>query len=302
MAYNTGELHMERDPEREKLFHTEMATDTKACKRHPGQNQDRAFIDTNIDACGVFDGVSDGDGEQAAVLASKYINRGIAELTELERDRHEHWTPAQWEGYMGNLLKDAHRAIKTQFEGNHTTTAAFAKFVANENGEPCAVIASAGDARVFKRKADGSIQAITLDDQLSYTKAAELGLDPRQLQDRFDAISGKIQLSEDRGVNSDKMLFNYSNVLTQSLGSNKIEEITPQTYTVPLGKGESILIMSDGIVKNLSRQVMEQTISQNIETGLGQTNKALIEASYQAAEDGFKGGHDDMTVVTSRIK
>lgn len=218
---------------------------SEASVDHPDRNEDAIFQLPEKNAAGVFDGVGGAaKGEVASAVARDYV---ASELDKLSNDL----PILELEQKMIDILRGAHQAVilKSRQLGEQIgTTAAIVKEVM-QDGQKWAVIANAGDSRVYKIKKDGSIEQLTVDDGIiraslgvdteeNTTKKFKLIEKAREMQKKFNRAKSIDELGDE------KFLWKKRNAIFNGLGGE--DEINPRIITVPIEEGERLLLASDG--------------------------------------------------------
>ncbi len=261
-----------------------MGADSLASERHPERNEDAFFVDGKSNSLGVFDGVGGAPGsEKASWIAAATVRNFLRDIDDV--------IPRPMANLaMREALLSAHQVILKATPGRSSiaTTAAVAKVFETESGEAdYAVIATAGDSRVYLLR-DGNMQHLTLD------HAYLGGLNTSQqetIQRTLAQATDLSQLSE-----TELRVFNNRNIITSCLGEQGREPTITLT-DFEISPGDRLLITSDGIHDNLTNDEIE-TIMRRFGD-----NDAAAEALTRAAQkrsqdtDHVRAKADDMTAA-----
>ena len=97
-----------------------------------------------------------------------------------------------------------------------------------------------------------------------------------------------VQYLADKGIITQEETVNhpYKNMITQALGMQKIDA---DVFTVPFGKGDTLLICSDGLTGNVSDREIEIVLSED------RTAQEKVDSLLQLALD--RGGQDNISII-----
>ena len=257
--------------------------------------QDAYFLQPEVGAFAVFDGVSDPDGGDIASRAARdYISSKLLGLQTTDENEIKEKIKDILVGSSSFIEEEA----KKNFTFGMATTASLVKIFRLQEGKKRAVIANVGDSRVYILRPNGTLEQITIDDSAANSILTGAGISEkeiRDLQSKFNNAVGKNDLSEGE-MGSWKM----RNIISKALGSEKCE---PSIYTVDLNEGDVILLSTDGLHDNLTDSrtdgeipSIQDILSQNLSAQ--EMANALLEAAYKRSElGGFRGKPDDITAV-----
>jgi serine/threonine protein phosphatase PrpC len=187
------------------------------------------------------------------------------------------------------------------------TTGVVMRFL-EENGELHAVVGSLGDARgyVFREAIEGEEDNffVTLDH--SMLAKVKTNKTPQELQNAFDQIDG----TSDIPPTAKNLLDAYDkrHKVTAAFGDfmpdnrtlkTKTEKFTPRIYDVEVNDGDFILLTTDGIHDNLTRDEMRQTVTGALEQGVDPAEALVRNAKTRSREypEHDRAKDDDMTAV-----
>lgn len=222
------------------------------------QNED--FIYAPQEAGGFFAVVADGmGGHKAGEVASRLVVDTVIEIL----------TPLAQHGLTEEDIKNAlsaanknvwKKAQSTPDNKGMGSTATIAAFCGNE-----AIIGHVGDSRAY-HFCDGSLSQITKDH--SY-----------------------VQMLIDNGYITSKQALNHpnKNVITRSVGTDDILDI--DTFTVPLKKGDALLLCTDGLSNVVPDELIEAILCRGIENAADE----LVDAALSG------GGEDNISVVIAHM-
>jgi len=263
-------------------------------------NEDTFFSLPGRGVFGVFDGVGGlGAGGIASTLAKDYIKSALDRLPPSLREEEllEQLKKIFIEA-NDFILAEAEKDFKLK---HMATTASVVKFWNSGAGKQKAIIANAGDSRVYILRKNGELEQITVDDSqanlfLTATKGKE---EAKKLQEKFNNLVDESGLSAlERGF------WGMRNKISQALGT---PGCSPNMYSVDINDGDIILISSDGIHDNLtdtktngSTPSMADILRQ--EKSSQEMAKSLVKISEEKSEKGeFRSKKDDMTALVIKV-
>lgn len=266
--------------EKEKVSNPErpfrFSASTLASVKHPDRNEDMIYFPVSKrDAlwAGVFDGLGGVTGGFfASHMAEEVFRWGMPRLGAEDPKEIE------------NNLKEVFEKVSVTLSESKDvgeTTAVVAKLLESHRKKQ-AVIASVGDSRAYLLR-DGKITRITTDDSL-FTP---------QLLENFEHVTSESELTE-----FEVHLFQKRrNIVTQSLGG-AFGELEVHSYPVELKTGDFLVLTTDGVHDNLTRDEIRQAVT--IE---GDKAKNLVDmARKRSGEDHFRAHMDDMSAVVVEVK
>lgn len=232
---------------------------------------------------GVFDGVSLSNGDVASRVSAGIIADALAKLPpDADGDKTE------------QALRQAFRdANYESLSLGAYTTADVIRIIPRGDDEPAEVAyAHIGDTRIYVRHADGKLEQITTDmnaynDFISRQVAnGNMRNDTEQLLRRAKTID-----ELPAGYRNLKGLFDSQHELTGSLGAST----KPVIGRFALLKGESVVIVSDGVHDNVSDEEMEKELAVDAPNPAGRLNRLAMEKASQIYE------YDDIIEEMSQI-
>ena len=259
--------------------------------QHPDWNEDRALCDTRRGVAVVFDGMGgQAGGERASEAAIAAAALNLPALPGREDLTGRLLWMEDTVAFAKALITDD--GILHPHYANQDATAAAVCLTDSEEG-PVAVTMSAGDSRVYRLRPDGGVQQLTVDqdylgknpaDNPQVVKIREL-LDSISTQEEVDALDPVASLA-----------WHKRHRVTGSVTLNK----QPRVDVHSVAPGDRLLVCSDGVHDNLTRQEIAQIAAQ------ADTPEALVEAVRQAAEaraasDHVRAKPDDITVVALAV-
>ncbi len=298
---------VERDGAKAEKTETKISVDARseASTEHPERNEDAIFQLPEKGAAGVFDGVGGTErGELASTVARDYVAKKISEMSD-DLDREE------TEKYLAETLRGADQAVRVKAaevsaaEGREITTgttASIVKEVTDEAGK-WAVIANAGDSRVYKIKADNSLEQLTVDDGiLRIAVGVDRETDLKKKQEKLNQVR-EMQKTFNRAKTIDEikeaglyMFWKKRNAMFNGLGAPQESEediIKPRIISVPLAEGERIMIASDGL-----DSVGDDDIEAMLKKGYG-ANEILTMVRTKAIDEekNWRAKPDDTSII-----
>lgn len=297
----------EKNHENTEKTETKISVDarTEASTEHPERNEDAMFTLPEKGAAGVFDGVGGSErGELASAAARDYVQAKISEMAD-DLNREE------TEKYLADVIRGADQAVRVKAaevsaaEGREITTgttASIVKEVVDDAGK-WAVIANAGDSRVYKIKADSSIEQLTVDDGiLRIALGVERETEPKKKQEKLNQVR-ELQKTFNRAKTVEEIkevgLYQFwkkRNVIFNSLGGPQESEedmVKPRIISVPLAEGERIMIASDGL-----DSVGDDDIESMLKKGYG-ANEILTMVRTKAIDEekNWRAKPDDTSII-----
>ncbi len=228
-----------------------------ASKESHEKNEDRILARPEDGFFGVFDGMGGhAGGERASELAKATIEK---KLKELPKDMDA----KQAKDALWAILNEANQAVLDEQKRDPQlkemgTTASLVKLI-SDGEKQFAVIVTVGDSPVYvvrKNGADGELECMGIDnDMLGVTMPGS----PREIKEA-DARLANVKTIEDYAKLEDheRDAFDRRNVLVNGpVGSSYM---LPEDYLVQVEPGDRIVIASDGITDNLTRERIAQIV------------------------------------------
>ncbi len=302
-------------------------------ERHPSYNEDRHLENAQLGLYGVFDGVGGhfgGKEASAAAAASvlKDVHRAWDKIDDDEAD--DTIRPS-----LANTLRAANKAVIGRGKEIYTekylkipeaqrpvwhspqTTATIAKLHEFADGRMKAYFAHVGDCRAYVRRADGTLEQLTVEDDI-LSDAGEVArlseefhmqltdADIERYRQLMDEVASEAEMPDALG----RYLFRTRNIVARTLGHDYgTGTMGVRTYAADVSPGDTILMMSDGVHDNLTRQRIQDIAAQT------SNPDALVERlSIEAYEYGHaapavgrddpvpRNKRDDITAMAIRIK
>ncbi len=262
-----------------------------ASERHPDRNEDATFSLKDKKFFGVLDGVGGHSaGDVASSMAKDFIMNALENLP-------EELTLKETEQNLLKMLLDAHQHLLDHVKGNIRlsgmgTTASIVKIWEGADGERKAVIANIADSRVYILRADGTLEQVTLDANVS--KGDKFENQARELQKILSNVTDLNDLNNDE----ERFSFKRRNQIDQALGLVDTKgQITPRIYTIDIQDGDKLLVTSDGIHDNLTDTEIAQILTRSANSS--QAVDSLINASLKRSRDANhpRRKPDDMSAI-----
>lgn len=290
-----------RPPEQSKQIESlqkpdiEIQAKSIASELHPDRNEDAIFKLSEKKAFGVFDGMGRrAGGNVASTIAREHVEKKLHDLP-------EGLSLQQTQDFLSSILTEASEEVLRQARANPAlskmgTTASVVKIWEGSQGERKAVIANVGDSRVYIKHANGSLEQITLDDNVIRQEMTEQIINEvqaRVLQGKLNNVANLSTLTQ-----RESALYQNRNVITQALGRTNV---SPRIHVVDVRVEDKFIVTSDGIHDNLT----DAEISKILEQSSSNQNVAesLIESSQKRSRDANhpRSKPDDMSVVIAEI-
>lgn len=178
------------------------------------------------------------------------------------------------------------------------TTASIVRLWKGEQGERRAVIGNVGDSRVYRYSAQGTLELITEDH--SWVNGQLSTYDPSLLKDVNDALDAVDRPVDEMGLeqklNGAVLLgFSNRNIITQHLGMRK--PIDVRAYIVDLEPGDKMVITSDGVHDNLTREQIREIVSQRDVSADAMSKEMVVSANGVSESLSIRAKEDDITAV-----
>ncbi len=251
----------------------------------------------------IFDGVGGHSaGEVASSMAKENLERNSKAIEISNERKAVH--PQQIAEQLSAKLVDADfqiykEATEDPSKRKMGTTASVVKLFENPEGKMFAIIANAGDSRVYMLSA-GKLKKLTRDDHA--LKA--LGVPPEEikhLEEKLDRVKSINDLS---GV--EVAAFKTRNTISNYLGRE--DGAVVRTDIIELSAGDKIIITSDGIHDNLTTEEIEAIANEDLPAKSISTR--LVRAARDRSEEldpetgekHLRAKRDDMSTVVIEIE
>lgn len=275
----------EVSPNQEQLNHQERLSidcysNTIACERHPGRNEDDSFFDSSKGIFGVFDGMGGmSDGQWCAQTSRQTIE----EILSL----NHHLLPKDGREVLTSASKKANEKVFESKKGRGGSTATFGLLCQTSDGVSQIVLANTGDSRAYLVR-DSKLIKLTVDDNLSKTAG-------QSIQNELDIATNEEDLSQQAyGIflNRDQI----SNFI--GIGKDVQTKIIIQTVL----PGDLLVLTTDGVHDNLTTTEISQIISQNIKNPELISQKLTESALQRSRERVLRSKPDDMVALVVKLK
>jgi len=299
-------------PEKLPPFRSESAS--LESEGHPEHNEDRAFADDEHAFYGVLDGVAGSlDGEAAARLGKEIMVNHAADFEGLDVAQTKRQLADIFNECRQALLEQSPKIYRQTFlksvrqhteKPRHTlidTTATIVKLVADEAGKERAVVAHAGDSRLYRfNRKSGELKQLTfdhtpvlLDTAEKYGREAALKfqdlLNRLESYDQWQAIRSikerarrgeKLYAPEEQGAlrfTDEEIAFIDGHGLEAEIveylkGTQRPREVVaktlidqPEITDFELAEGDELLLTSDGIHDNLTADEIQQILAGDLD-------------------------------------
>lgn len=291
MIHDSG-TPRDRDPNREAGFR--VGVSERASSERPDRIEDDHFIEAERGTFGVFDGMSKPKGsERAAREARTVIKSRLSNVPDTI-------AVEQAQRLLVMSFTEAHHnihgiaALHPELRGIGTTATAV-KFLRRNEGGRIAVIGNVGDSRAYVIKTDGTLEQITIDDNVALENTAD-EQEARDLQAMFNDLVDPTTLDE-----AQRQRFNKRNSITNALGSYEWTTPNPRIYPVEVAAGERLVLLTDGVSDNLTDREIERILQDHINPDEAAT--ALVDAARERSKDKDhpRAKQDDMTAMVIEI-
>ncbi|MFH2063553.1 MAG: protein phosphatase 2C domain-containing protein, partial [bacterium] len=215
---------------------------------------------------GLFDGVSTSSGYLASRLTSAQAADTMSRLSDSADVK-------ETKSVMLEALKKADEQLK---KIQSSTTADLVRVMPTGEGQPATVVyAHVGDSRIYKRRVDGSLELITVDQNeyhLMISSMVDGGEIDRQRADFLRQARFVHELADAPPELAEA--FKRQNILWSSVGGQYPDFVTG---TFELCPGESIVMVTDGISDNLSQAEMSEVLNGPVDGGDDSLVDRLVE-------------------------
>jgi PPM family protein phosphatase len=274
------------------------------------ENEDLVLADPARRVFGVFDGMGrDRTGGVAATMAYEVVDQDLEGIDRMH--------PEEIRELLMRALRTASEEISqaSRHPGheNMGTTAALAAFWGREGGISQAVLAHAGDSRIYRLR-NGQLEQLTLDDGIlahyagseeeawrlqrelsAAADPAEFLLRNPEIRDSLVRALGREPAGE-ADARDPVLLHRMINGLLGFLGK---VDLVPHTRMADARKGDLFLICSDGITDNLTDPEIREILSAAVSAA--DASRDLVERAYGKSQSGEpRSKHDDLTAVVVR--
>ena len=264
----------------------DISVNTISSDLHPEDNQDFYFKLPN--SFGVFDGLGGyKGGRQAAIHASEAIRDVLVGLK-----------PNFSQDKVINALNDGFKTANKEIldaqkhNGTNEQTTGTYGFIRQENGKCFLELASIGDSRAYLFR-DGNLYTLTQDHNHIRDSYKDLN-DSFKIQEYLDNYDGSTAVSPDL-----KLLFQNRHSISRSIGS---KTSFPDLYTYEISKGDILLLCTDGVSDNLTKNEIESIIAKNQSQSSYEISKNLVlESSVRSRQRAVRSKPDDMTALVVHV-
>lgn len=254
-------------------------------------NQDSYFLfkDSRILVAGVFDGVGGSkEGQKAAKIASE-IGKARAKKKSKEIARKKDLTIE-----LFNILFDVNDTILTEKIDGMTTATVIG--ILRESKK--AVIAHIADSRAYILRPNQSLELITVDQGVAYAEGYE-DEEIRKSLDFFDNIIDLDEIEDEEIRRKCEDYFRDRNLILQCLGQKT--SISLVSYNLDLERGDIIILCTDGLSDNLTKNEIEEILRKNEKNPKKAASKLLKAAKKRAGEETIRSKDDDITIIVLKL-
>lgn len=257
-------------------------------EKHAWRNEDAYFTlqRNGVQVAGVFDGLGGHSGSERASRVAADVAGTFLEQTV------EHSTvPEVAVETLRTAVRFANDGVAREAGGHYrsiATTAALASLHTHpETGQPYAALAWAGDSRVYIIRNEEVLYS-TLDDYTPPRSSNDdLPLSRRQVQDFLETFADPEEYFDE--ANDENRLAAKSRNYISNCLDGATTTLRVNTDTQPLQPGDRVLLVTDGISDNLTRD----------EIGQCATTRELIQKALERSrdEEHLRAKPDDMTAI-----
>lgn len=287
---------MEREPSRRQPCQIESVS--YPSESHPERNEDAFFQDPALGIAGVFDAAG---GHSGADVVSKIARDAVYQVL---REAPPHLSLSEVEALVKRSLETANHRILEHKKAepklaDMATTASVVK-LHNEGGKRYVVIGNVGDSRVYVQHTTGVLESLTLDDTYElYRVCTKKDLfNAEKAWQMQEALDGYIDSKTTPLLPEEEHVFHRRNILWQALGSVRIQ---PRLHVYELQPRERLLITSDGIHDNLTREQMGSFLMESDPNDVMGAVPLLVDAAQTVSRlnsrQSPRSKPDDMTAV-----
>lgn len=280
----------------EQLIHAYVASKAKERKDHLAPNEDSLFVNAEQGTFGVFDGVGGQEsGAVASRIASEYFRKHFyfsdnLTLQIVKKQVRRALEAANTAVFEAAKLKD----------NNMSTTAVVGKVWKGPDGQRKLIVGHVGDSRAYLWRA-GQLRQLTLDHGPLTILRARDEKKAWRAQRAMSEMENPFAISQETAPKELKdlvaeIIYAQKNrhQLYESLGFPS-HQFHPDISVVDLQPKDRILMMSDGIVDNLTDQEIADTLRQHPNERA--TNAFIEKASAKSQSNSPRRKPDDMTVI-----
>lgn len=261
--------------------------------RHPDRNEDRALCDHRRGVAFVFDGMGGYDGgERAAATACGSVALRLDRLPEqVDIAGRRLWLADTLEYAKANIRHDM---LPRPHLANQGTTAV-AAVLAGGGEERRALIANAGDSRVY-HLSGGWVTPFTQDDDLFASMGRRPPVPVVAARALVDSATTRAELAR---LPLAQILFDSRQKVASSLMIATEIEVVEQ----PVSTGDRLIVCSDGVHDNLAAPEIDEIAAAHCDGSDQELARALCTAARERADDRahLRAKDDDITAVVLPI-
>ncbi len=247
---------------------------TQSKNNCPKDNQDSFFIDPLHQSFGVFDGVTGApNGKSAAETCSKLVPQYLSEMSKTLSSLNN------------NEIKESLQYLSTKVNSAITegySTGVFGVIVTSPAGKRRAFIANVGDSRAYLIRHNVLYKETRDQNYVSYPN-----------QDRLDDLKGKkLEKFKQYYVHND-------HIVGQLYGQHGV---IPTITEIDLESKDVLLLVTDGVHKNLTKREILSTYKKNRHEDLETISQKFVKRAYKRSqENDSRSTPDDMTAVVVKV-
>ena len=249
----------------------------------PEDNQDAFFIDPIHQSFGVFDGVNGvPNGKLAAETCSKLIQQYLSELSRYYPNFSNEGIEESLQSICSKTTSAIYK-LRQESDTKMGTTGVFGIITTKPDGTRKAFIANIGDSRAY-----------LIRHHVLYKETQDQNYVPYPDQDTLDKLKGK------KLIKFKKSLINDDRIIGQLYGE---EQIFPQIKEIDLEPKDVLLLVTDGIYKNLTSREISSTYKKNRHEDIEIISQKFIKRAYHRSQENHsRSTPDDLTAVVIKLK